>query len=127
MANGAVQFRDRLSNLLGGDSFVLPPDRLYRLQPKYRVDDVLADLYELRSEIAHGRAISPKFREITGIVAEQNGFSYPGRIATYRYRNVLVECALFLLCEALRKILVLNLADTVAKEGSWRKLLQRPL
>ena len=63
MANNRSEFVERLHNLLGADTLIFPPDKIMNRQPKYKVSDVSGDLYDLRSEIAHGREISKRFRE----------------------------------------------------------------
>jgi hypothetical protein len=122
MANTRNEFIDRLHNLLGADTLIFPPDRTMCRQPKYRVGDVSGDLYELRSEIAHGREISKKFREKTGFKAI-DGRDIPGVLSDYQYRHVLGECAVFLLASALRKILTMNLLDEIASGKKWRRRL----
>jgi hypothetical protein len=126
MANKRSEFCERIFNLLGENTRIFPQDDILNRQPKYTVGDVADDLYELRSEIAHGREISRRFREKTGFLTE-NGHSVEGIFQDYQYRQVLHECAVFLLCQALRKIFLLNLADVVASERKWRERLQTPL
>lgn len=121
MATTPKRFVERLCNFLGGDTFVFPPLELFG-QPKYRIKDVASDLYDLRSCIAHGKEIPRKYRRPCGFVdvAERSIEGYPN---DYQYRQVLVECALFLLCRALRKVFVSNLVQTVGKQKEWRRML----
>lgn len=121
MAPNRKAFIERLCNFLGGSTFVFPSLALFG-QPKYRVEDVAGDLYDLRSCIAHGRAIPEKYRISFGFTSNQGRLikSYP---TDYQYRQVLVECALFLLCRALRKVFVSNLVQTVGKQKEWRRML----
>jgi len=120
MANTRNEFIDRVHNLLGADTLIFPPDKIMSRQPKYKVGDVSGDLYELRSEIAHGREISKKFREKTGFKTI-DGCEISGVFPDYQYRQVLGECAVFMLASALRKILTLNLLDEIASEKKWRQ------
>ena len=123
MANNRSEFVDRLHNLLGADTLIFPPDNIMNRQPKYRVSDVSGDLYDLRSEIAHGREIGKRFREKTGFKA-LDGFDISGVFPDYQYRQVLGECAVFLLASALRKVLLMNLLDDIASEKKWRQRLR---
>lgn len=123
MANTRKEFVGRLHNLLGANTPIFPPDKIMNRQPKYKVKDVSDDLYELRSEIAHGREISKRFREKTGFKAI-DGFDMAGVFPNYQYRQVLGECAVFLLANALRKVLTLNLLDEIANEKKWRQRLR---
>jgi hypothetical protein len=66
MANNRSEYVDRLQNLLGADTLIFPPDKIMSRQPKYTVADVAQDLFDLRSDIAHGREISKRFRQKTG-------------------------------------------------------------
>jgi len=49
--------------------------------------------------------------------------------ANYRHDQVVEECAVFLLCQALRKIFVENLLDEIADRNRWLKRLEskRPI
>jgi hypothetical protein len=123
MANTRNEFVDRLHNLLGAGTLIFPPDKIMNQQPKYRVSDISGDLYELRSEIAHGRAISKKFRAKTGFKA-MDGFDISGVFPDYQYRQVLGECAVFLLASSLKKVLLMNLLDDIASEKKWRQRLR---
>jgi hypothetical protein len=125
MASGKRQFCERLQNLLGKDTFAFPPDRSRR-QPKYTVADIAADLYELRSEIAHGRPVSKRFVALTDLL-DMDGRSISTAFRSYRYRHVLKECSVFLLCQALRKVLTTDLVNSISGEKEWRERLKRPL
>jgi hypothetical protein len=126
MANNRSEFVERLHNLLGADTLIFPPDKIMNRQPKYKVSDVSGDLYDLRSEIAHGREISKRFREKTGFKA-MGGFDISGVFPDYQYRQVLGECAVFLLASSLKKVLLMNLLDDIASERKWRQRLRRPV
>jgi len=94
--------------------------------PKYTVADVAADLYDLRSDIAHGRSIKRRFLEETGLL-DTNGSRISDVFRPYRYRHVLEECSAFLLCQALRKVLTTDLLNDIATERKWRDRLKRPV
>lgn len=123
MAPNRKTFVERLCRFLGANTFVFPPLELFG-QPKYRIKDVAADLYDLRSCIAHGKEIPKKYRRSCGFISEEGRLieNYPN---DYQYRQVLVECALFLLCRALRTVFVSNLVQTVGKQKEWRRTLDR--
>jgi len=106
-ASGQAAFSERLSNLLGGDSLIFPPDEAGR-QPRYRVADVAGHLYQLRNEMAHGLPFQAIFHKKTGFLAT-DGEPVAPEFARYRYDKVLEECAVFLLCRALREVLLKQL------------------
>jgi hypothetical protein len=54
MAGNSKNFRDRLINVFGGTTFVLPKVEPNE-QPAYRVGEIAGELYDLRSAIAHGQ------------------------------------------------------------------------
>ena len=114
MAGEKMPFVTRLGGFLAPRSYVFPPDSIMQLQPSVKVQDILADLYEFRNAIAHGREI-PKTPLPTEIrFALVNG----GRInhEDYYHSELMVEGGLFLLTEALRKVAVDNLLDLVQDE-----------
>ena len=124
MAGTRGLFVERLSNALGSTTLVLPkvdPGG----QPSYRVREFASDLYDLRSDIAHGRTISNKFlvpRPFTNVAG--------GRIDSYppnpRYSQILEECALFSLTGVLRRIFLDALVQTFSDTRAWRARLGRP-
>jgi hypothetical protein len=101
-SGGIVTFSGRLCQLLGPDTLIFPPSAANR-RPKYTVVDVVEDLYQLRTEMAHGLPFHERFRKKRGFLA---GDDQPvsDEFANYRYDQVLEECAAFLLCKALREI-----------------------
>jgi hypothetical protein len=123
MANKKREFADRLSKFLGENELVFPPIDNGFMQPEYRVAEVVEDLYELRSEIAHGRRLGPKFLDrttfkVSGPLANQDTWR------NEQYHVVLADCACFLL----RKALLLILMDTslfaaIQNERTWRRHL----
>jgi hypothetical protein len=126
MASSRKEFCHRVNNLLGQDSYVFPPERHTQAQPKYVVADVVEDLYHIRSEIAHGREISLKFRQQTGIPMTKPHF-VSSAFAHHQYRETLADCSAYLLCAALRKIFVNGLIDEAANEAAWRRQLRSPV
>jgi hypothetical protein len=121
MAGTARNFRQRLINVLGEQTFVLPkvdPGG----QPKYRVGEVAEDVYELRSEIAHGSRILKKFLEKLRLknVNERNIESYA---PSTQYLHIVRECALFLLIGVLKKIFLEDCAKVANGAGLWRTKL----
>jgi hypothetical protein len=102
-SGGVVHFGERVCNLIGGESYVFPRAEGH-YQPELCVKDVAHDLYQLRTEMAHGLPFHVKFRQKCGLSVE-----FPD----WRYDQVLEECAVFLLCGAIRETL-LHGADSIA-------------
>jgi hypothetical protein len=102
-SGGTVAFGERLGQLLGPETEIFPPDAANR-RPKYRVIDVVGDLYQLRNEMAHGLPFHEKFRKKREFLAE-GGVE---ELAAFRYDHVLEECAVFLLSKTLREVLLRN-------------------
>ena len=116
-SSGTAAFAERLCQLLGPDSRIFPPDAA-GYQPKYRVAEVVQDLYLLRNEMAHGLPFHEKFRKTQGLLGD-DGHSIAPEFADYRYDRVLEECAIFLLCRSLREVLLRNLIFD-AQSSTWR-------
>lgn len=106
-ASGQNVFKERLCDLLGGDSLIFPADAEGR-QPRYRVSEVSGHLYQLRNEMAHGLPFSAIFHKRQGF-QDANGEPLAPEFARYRYDKVLEECAVFLLCRTLREVLLSGL------------------
>ena len=106
-ASGQTVFRERVCNLLGADTLIFPPDEAGN-QPCYRVTDVAGHLYELRNEMAHGLPFQAIYHKKQGFL-DVNGAPLTPECARYRYDKVLEECAVFLLCRALREVLLSRL------------------
>jgi len=123
MAGNRETFERRLFNFLRRQTFVFPA-MVCLPQPKYTLGDVVCDLYELRSEIAHGREIRKAFLEEVGF-EDVDGNLIDGYERSYQRRQILEEAALFLLCLALRTVFTNNLTDVVADAGRWREHLER--
>jgi hypothetical protein len=124
MAGNSNAFRERLVNVHGDKTFVLPkvgPDG----QPKYSVEEVAEDLYGLRSVTAHGQLIPKKFLEFCEFT-NTLGAKIPSYPFPTRYFNILEECALFLFVGVLRKIFMAGLVKTFIDVRSWRQKLRHP-
>lgn len=124
MAGTPQNFRQRLANVLGEQTFVLPkvdPGG----QPKYRVGEIAEDVYELRSKIAHGSLIPKKFLEQVRVknVKEKDIEAYA---PPTQYLHIVRECALFLLTAVLRKIFLEDCADVATNTNAWRAKLSNP-
>jgi hypothetical protein len=100
-SGGIARFSERLCELLGPAAHIFPPAEGYR-RPVHTVGDVTEDLYQLRTEMAHGLPFHEKFRKTRGLLAE-GGEPVCDEFAGWRYDQVLEECAVFLLCNALRE------------------------
>jgi hypothetical protein len=124
MAGTPQNFRQRLVNVLGERSFVLPkvdPGG----QPKYRVGEIAEEVYELRSKIAHGSLIPKKFLEQVRLknTSDRNIESYA---PPTQYLHIVRECALFLLIGVLKKIFLEDCAKVANSTGLWRSKLNNP-
>jgi hypothetical protein len=113
-ATGQAAFKERICDLLGGDSLIFPPDKSGR-QPRYRVGEVAGHLYQLRNEMAHGLPFQPIFHRRLGFL-DAEGDPVAPEFAKYRYDKVLEECAVFLLCRALREVLLSRLVFDGGRE-----------
>jgi hypothetical protein len=118
-------FISRLASLLGAESLVFPPDDGVYINRPTLVKDVAKDLFVLRSEIAHGRAISKKFWEVRDDLVEllpRNAYGeHP------RYFFLLEEVALALLTRILGKIVTSNLLSLYAESKKWKAYLENPI
>lgn len=120
-SGGIAAFAERLCALLGSDTIVFPPNTAGR-RPRYRVADVVEDLYLLRTQMAHGLPFHEKFRRTVEFLAEDEK-SVSGECVRFRYDQVLEECAAFLLCKALREVFLRNLTfDVQARTWSVRQM-----
>lgn len=124
MAGTPQNFRRRLINVLGEQTFVLPKVEPGG-QPKYRVGEMAEEVYELRSKIAHGSLISKKFLEQVRLrnVNDRNIESYA---PPTQYLHIVRECALFLLIGVLKKIFLEDCAKVAKNTGLWRSKLNSP-
>jgi hypothetical protein len=120
MAINKKIFVTRLCNFLGSDTQVFPLLGGIIGRP-YTVGSVAADLFQIRSEIAHGKAISKKFWSRLPPVAL--GTYETGYQGLRTYAELLEEAAILLLCMTLRKIVLSDLVDAFASERTWKKVL----
>jgi hypothetical protein len=95
-------FVRRLSRLLDGDSLVFPQTDDVYVSRATLVRDVAKDLFQLRSEIAHGKAISKKFWEVRYELRDSFPVGAYGN-APPRRTILLEESALALLTRLLQK------------------------
>jgi hypothetical protein len=127
MAANPATFKDRLVNVLGDKTFVLP--RVDPLgQPKYTVGEVADDIYEFRSKIAHGQLIPKKFLDPATLkdVNDNDIKVYTPYGPLLQYHHVIRECVLFLLIRVLRKIFLYGHAKTLLNAKAWRAKLNSP-
>lgn len=122
MAGNRREFCSRLKVLLRQDAFVFPASR-DGMQPSYRVGEVVDDLYSLRSEIAHGSRLSPRFMDYVGFF----GTSGENLRPEYTHLELLEECALFLLQRCLKTVLATDLFNVVQDERQWRQVIRTGL
>ncbi len=123
MAGNSKEFASRLKRFLGGSANVFPA--LSGLgQPKYRLCDVVEDLYDLRNHIAHGRTLDGRFARAEGFYTSA-GQLLDGYHSGYMYCEVLHECAPFLLCMTIREICKRGLVATVGDAKRWRAYLNK--
>lgn len=119
MASNGRVFGERLAGLLGRQA------RVFGLAeaPAARVGTVAKDLYELRSEIAHGQAISAKFQKCVGkrYRKASKRLEWP---AGYQYRHLLEEVALSLVLKSLKLVFIRDYAHIIANPREWRKFLE---
>jgi len=123
-ASGQSVFKERLCDLLGGDTLIFPPDAEGR-QPRYRVGEVAGHLYQLRNEMAHGLPFQAIFHKRLGFL-DIGGEPVGPEYAKYRYDKVLEECAVFLLCGVLREVLLSRLVFD-AHMMEWRSTVTDPV
>lgn len=123
MAGNGRVFKQRALTMFGAAAFVLPPVEFG--QPKYRVQDVAADMYELRSAIAHGEQIPRKFWTRVSF-DDENGHPIEVVENPRFYFEILQECSLFLLCRLLRWLFVNRLDNRVRDTPRWRQELTHP-
>jgi len=124
MAGTVQNFTDRLKNVLGESSFVLPNVEPGG-QPKYRVGEMAEDVYELRSNIAHGNLISKKFLENTRLKNVQ-GKVIESYSPPTQYLHIVRECSLFLLIKVLKKIFLEDRAKVANSTKAWKTQLSKP-
>lgn len=116
-------FKARLCRLLGEDGNVFPQNLTGR-QPAYKVGDLAADVYELRNQIAHGDRIRDKFliKSDFRLEPDLRGFH---QVPERSYQSVLCEAALFMLCAALRRVILDGDIMLLAKPKEWKAWLDK--
>lgn len=125
-AEKQVWFAARLKSFLGSDTRVFPPDWVGR-RPLYKVEDVAANMFDLRNLLAHGKEILPKYREPIRFEFEPEEFAYLA-VKEWTYETLLYESSLFTLVAALRKIIADGIMQSVADKRAWEALLDgRPI
>jgi len=121
MAVTKEKFENRLCAFLGANSQVFPLEDGVFIKRSTVVGDVAGDLFELRSELAHGRAIGKKFWEVREDLRDLLNPSVYGSVP--RYRMLLEEAALSLLSRVLRKIILENMLSDFSSTKIWKARL----
>ena len=124
MAANPKKFKERLINILGEQTFVLPKTDPGG-QPKYRVGEIAEEVYELRSKIAHGSLMPKKFLEQV-MLKNVNDKIIESYAPPTQYLHIVRECALFLLIGVLKKIFLEGCAKVANSTGLWRSKLNNP-
>lgn len=122
MAGTRKEFCDRLANVLGANTFILPPCGLGG-QPNYQVGAMVDDLYTFRSAIAHGQLVPKRLLvdcAFTNDKAKVIDF-YP---TPTHIIDVLRECSLFLFTRVLKMILAGGYLKTFENPKNWRSILK---
>ena len=124
MAGGRNPFVERLGGFLGGQSRVFPKAAQlgHQPQPAVRVGEVIADLYEFRNKIAHGKRVPQRYLEVYILMDDVGGRI---NVDNYYYAELMRDAGLFMLARALRTVFVEDLADSVKDEAKWRQLLKQ--
>jgi hypothetical protein len=125
MAATRKQFCDRLVNVFGEKTFILPrcdPGG----QPNYQVGAMVDDLYTFRSVIAHGQLIPKNLLAQCFFTNDRAKVidSYPSPTTVV---DVLRECALFLFTRMLKLILADGYLKTFENIKNWRLKLDHPI
>ncbi|MCZ2152507.1 MAG: hypothetical protein LC114_01185, partial [Bryobacterales bacterium] len=125
MASNKPMFVSRLCRILGRDSYVFGPGKFLDEQPAIRVEDIAEDLYQFRSELAHGSRISQRFRDRRVLYSTAGDAIECGDAGSeLQYRAILHAAALFLLASAVRSVLTDERLFEQAQNGrTWREHL----
>lgn len=118
-AQRADTFKARLCRLLGANSYIFPQDFLGR-QPTYKVGELAADIYQLRNQIAHGDRVRSEYLKKSGFSVEPTLLDF-FKIDECSYQTVLCEASLFLLCAALRQVILDGHLDLLAQPKEWKR------
>jgi hypothetical protein len=117
MACNRNEFGKRIKRFLGATTEVFPPVSS-NFPFCLTVEELVDDLYDIRSEIAHGRAIPERFRKPFRSELD-NDFSV-SFYAGVSYSEFLRQAALRILTLSLEKIFLNNLVADVASDKKWR-------
>lgn len=117
-------FSNRLQKLLGTTTRLLP-DWIAN-SPRFTVAEVAADMYEFRSLIAHGKEIIKKYRLPTSSGMDPDLMS---DLATkdWSHGTLIIECTVFALLAALRKIITSDLIERMQDQKKWKRWLDAPV
>jgi len=118
MAANVKRFVARLTHFLGENTLVFHRSSTLGQQPKYTVADVAEEVYELRSVIAHGQEIPPRYLAAFDFLSTDDAVI---NVSPMTYGQHLSQCALFLLCKCLHKTLIENLVTDAAAPRAWRQ------
>jgi len=120
MACNRNEFGKRIKKFLGETTEVFPP-----ISSNFpfclTVEELVNDIYDIRSEIAHGRAIPERFRK--PIRSELNNDLSPSFYAGVPYSEFLRQGALRILTLSLEKVFLSNLVTEVANTNIWRSIV----
>ncbi len=125
MAVNEKVFVSRLCRLLGPDSYVFGKGADWGTQPRVLVKEVAKDLYQFRSEIAHGKEISTRFREKRTLESTAKSPIICGDLGDkMEYRAILHSAAMFLLSAGIRAVFTnAELYKEASDKGRWRAYL----
>jgi hypothetical protein len=115
-------FVERICALLGADSLVFPIQDDVFIQRSTTVRKVAGDLFQLRSELAHGQAISRQFWEARDDLADflpSSVYQQPPR-----YHHLLEEVALSLLTRIVRLVILDGLVEDFSDPKKWKAKLR---
>ena len=118
MACNSKNFEQRLINVLGEKTFVLPAVNPSG-QPRYRVGEIARNFTISESAIAHGQLMPQKFLNQTGL-QDVHGKAISIHLPKVQFLHVMRECALFLLVRLLKKIFLEDRIGTVNNTALWR-------
>ena len=124
MASNPKTFCKRLCSFLGPSSLVFPELGGVDFKRPTTVSEIALDIYDLRSEVAHGKPINKRF----GMQRDDMRTLLPPMAygsETPRYFQLLEEAALSLLRQVLHKLIEDGLLETFADQTSWRALLNK--
>jgi hypothetical protein len=120
MACNRSEFGKRIKRFLGTTTELFPPVSS-NFPFSLTVEELVDDIYDIRSEIAHGRAISGRFRKPfrSESANDFSGNYYTGVL----YSEFLRQGALRILTLSLEKIFLSNIVTEVASASKWRSIV----